>query len=203
MPARARGNADNVPFIGRSDPKGNPVRLAKVTGHVSNYSEDKIRPYSLPDPLVMASGERVASADQSFKVRRPEILKYYRDEIYGRVPANAPKVTWVVSETDAAARGGTAIMKRVVGQMGDKPDGPKMTLTVQLPAKASEPVPVLLSISFGFPPGRTRAGRGQDWTATAYVACKGRGGKRAWPGRVRCRERGARPRLGLRLAELW
>jgi hypothetical protein len=172
-----RGNADNVPFIGRSDPKGNPVRLAKSTGHVSNYSEDKVRPYSLPDPLVMASGERVASANQWFKSRRPEILKYYRDEIYGRVPANAPKVTWVVSETDAAARGGTAIMKRVVGQMGDKPNGPKMTLTVQLPAKASEPVPVLLNISFGFPPGA----RGQAAAKTRQLppakaeAAKGRG----------------------------
>ena len=151
-----RGNADNVPFIGRSDPKGNPVRLAKSTGHVSNYSEDKVRPYSLPDPLVMESGQRVASAEEWLKLCRPEILKYYRDEIYGRVPENAPKVTWVVSETDAAARGGTAIMKRVVGQMGEKPNGPKMTLTVQLPARASEPVPVLLSISFGFPPAGAR-----------------------------------------------
>ena len=36
-----RGNADNVPYIGKSDPKGNPVRLAKATGHVSNYTEDE------------------------------------------------------------------------------------------------------------------------------------------------------------------
>ena len=36
-----RGNPDNVPFIGRRDPKGNPVRLARATGHVSNYSEDE------------------------------------------------------------------------------------------------------------------------------------------------------------------
>ena len=74
-----RGNADNVPFIGRRDPKGNPVRLAKATGHVSNYSEEKVRPYTLPDPLVMASGERVTDAEQWFKERRPEILKFYRD----------------------------------------------------------------------------------------------------------------------------
>ena len=53
-----RGNPDNVPFIGRRDPKGNPVRLARATGHVSNYSEERVRPYTLPDPLVMASGER-------------------------------------------------------------------------------------------------------------------------------------------------
>ena len=85
------GNADNVPFIGRRDPKGNPVRLARATGHVSNYNEEKVPPYTLPDPLVMASGERVTDAEQWFKERRPEILKFYRDEIYGRVPADAPE----------------------------------------------------------------------------------------------------------------
>ena len=45
----SRGNADNVPYIGKRDPNGNPVRLAKATGHVSNYSEDKVPPYTLPD----------------------------------------------------------------------------------------------------------------------------------------------------------
>src|SRR5262249_13381814 len=37
-----RGNADNVPYIGKRDPKGNPVRLARTTGHVSNYTEEKV-----------------------------------------------------------------------------------------------------------------------------------------------------------------
>jgi hypothetical protein len=151
-----RGNPDNVPFIGRRDAKGNPVRLAKATGHVSNYSEERVRPYALPDPLVMVSGERVANADQWFKARRPEILKLYRDEIYGRVPAGAPKVTWEVTGTDTGARGGTAVVKRVAGRMGIRPDGPQMNLTVYLPAKAREPVPVLLSITFGFGPDARR-----------------------------------------------
>src|SRR5262249_38380518 len=62
-----------------------------------------------------------------------------------------------VAATDAGARGGRAVMKRVVGKMGDKPDGPRVNLTVYLPAKVSKPVPVLLSITFGFVPG----GRGQ------------------------------------------
>src|SRR5262249_62051133 len=34
------GNPDNVPFIGKNDPQGNPVRLAKATGHTTNYSDD-------------------------------------------------------------------------------------------------------------------------------------------------------------------
>jgi hypothetical protein len=153
-----RGNAANVPYIGRRDPGNNPVRLAKVTGHVSNYDEKKVPPYTLPDPLVMASGERVDSAAKWFEARRPEILKFYQTEIYGRIPVNAPKVTWEVTETDGEARDGAAIRKRVVGRIGDKPDGPRMNLTVFLPAKASGPVPMLFSISFGFGAGgRTQA----------------------------------------------
>ncbi len=146
----ARGNADNVPYIGRSDPNGNPVRLARATGHVSNYSEEKVLPYTLPDPLLMANGERVASAEMWFTQRRGEILKFYQSEIYGRVPANAPQVTWEVTETTTNAREGKAIMKRVVGTMGDRPDGPRMNLTVYLPAKAEGPVPLLLSFTFAF-----------------------------------------------------
>src|SRR5882724_12750618 len=80
-----KGNPDNVPYIGKRDPKGNPVRLAKATGHVSNYSEDKVPPYTLPDPLVLSDGQRVTTPDVWVKKRWPEILKFYQTEIYGRV----------------------------------------------------------------------------------------------------------------------
>jgi (4-O-methyl)-D-glucuronate---lignin esterase len=150
----AKGNPDNVPYIGKSDPKGNPIRLAKATGHVSNYSEDKVPPYTLPDPLMLADGQKVTSAEVWVKKRRPEILKFYQTDIYGRVPDNAPKVTWEVAETDPKARDGAAVMQRVVGRMGENPDGPKMTLTVYTPAKAETPMPVLLSITFGFGAGQ-------------------------------------------------
>lgn len=147
----AKGNADNVPFIGKRDPGGHPVRLAKATGHVSNYDENKVPKYTLPDPLVLNNGERVTTAEVWAKKRRPEILKHFQTEIYGRIPDNAPKVTWEVTETDVKARDGAAVMRKVVGKMGDKPGGPKMTLTVFAPAKADKPVPVLLNVSFGFP----------------------------------------------------
>jgi hypothetical protein len=122
--------------------------LAKATGHVSNYSEEKVPKYTLPDPLVLANGERVTTAEAWKNKRRPEILKFYQTEIYGRIPDNAPKVTWEVAATDPQARNGAAVMRRVVGRLGEKPDGPKMTLTVYTPTKVDRPVPVLLSISF-------------------------------------------------------
>jgi len=152
----ASGNADNVPFIGKSDPQGNPVRLAKSTGHVSNYTEEKVPAYKLPDPLVMASGKRVETAEAWWKERRPEILKFYETEIYGRIPENAPRVAWEVIESGTSVRDGAATLKRVVGRMGDKADGPKMNLTVYTPAKATGPTPLLLSLTFSF--GGARGG---------------------------------------------
>jgi hypothetical protein len=152
-----RGNADNVPLLeAKKDAKGNPIRLAKATGHVSNYSEEKVPPYTLPDPLVTNAGKPVTTADMWFDVRRPEILKFYENEIYGRVPENAPKVTWEVTETvngDTADSHSAGIIKHVVGRIGDKPDRPKINLTEYLPANAKGPVPMLLSISFNFPAG--------------------------------------------------
>src|SRR5205085_5273613 len=97
----AKGNPDNVPYIGKRDPHGNPVRLAVATGHVSNYSEDKVPKYALPDPLVLANGERVTTPESWTKKRRPEILRFFQTEIYGRIPETAPKVTWEVTATDA------------------------------------------------------------------------------------------------------
>jgi hypothetical protein len=178
-PPGSRGNADNIPYIGKSDPQGNPVRLAKSTGHVSNYSEEKVAPFTLPEALVAASGERVTSAGEWRSKRRPEILKFYETEIYGRVPAGAPRVAWQVTETDANAREGTAIRKLVVGRMGDKPDAPKIDLTVHLPNNASRPVPMLLSISFGFPPGGFRGGKGPAKRASPATAGQASSGTQA------------------------
>ena len=103
------------------DANGNPLRLARRTGHVSNYSEDKAPTYTLPDPLVLANGRKVTTAEMWVKERRPEILTFYRTGVYGTVPDNAPKVTWEVAETDDTALKGAAVTRHVVGRMGDKP----------------------------------------------------------------------------------
>src|SRR5712692_8017321 len=126
--------APNATNLG-SDANGNPLRRALETGHVSNYDEAKVPPYTLPDPLVMANGWPVRNA-AAWKARRAEIVKLYETEIYGRVPASAPHVTWQITETDPNARGGTAVMKRLVGKIGSAPDGPQMHVTLYTPSSA-------------------------------------------------------------------
>jgi hypothetical protein len=96
----------------------------------------------------MANGTRVTSA-RAWNERRAEIVKLYENEIYSRVPANAPKVSWQVTETDSAAKDGTAVMKKVVGTMGTAADGPRINLTVYTPSKALRPVPMILLVNFG------------------------------------------------------
>ena len=137
------------------DAAGRSLRRAP-TGHITNYYEEKVPPYTLPDPLVLINGQPVRDADTWFKLRRPEILQLYTTEIYGRVPANAPKVTAEVVSTDPAALDGAAVLKEVVLHFGEKPDGPALHLHLYLPAQATGPVPLVLSISFGFGPPAAR-----------------------------------------------
>jgi hypothetical protein len=135
----------------RADAQGNPLRRAP-TGHVSNYDEAKVGTYTLPDPLVLRNGQPVRDADTWFKQRRPEILRLYETEIYGRVPAQAPPIKFQVVGTDLAALSNSAVRKAIVGHIGGRPDGPKVNVVMYLPAGASGPVPVLLHLLFGDPP---------------------------------------------------
>jgi hypothetical protein len=148
------GAAESAPApaaaVPRTDANGNPLRQAP-TGHVSNYDEAKVGTYTLPDPLVLQNGQPVRDGAAWFKQRRPEIIQLYENEIYGRVPKSAPKVTFEVVETDLEAMGGTAVRKLVVARFGARPGSPTVNLHLYLPAKATGPVPVLLHLVFGTP----------------------------------------------------
>jgi hypothetical protein len=150
-PAQKKIDPKTLP---KSDAKGNPIRYATKTGHISNYDEAKVKPYTLPELLKMANGEPVKDAEMWFKKRRPEILNLFATEIFGRIPDNAPKVKWEVVSIDEKAANGTAIMKKIVGTMGDKADAPKINLGLFIPANATGPVPVVLVIGFGFEGGK-------------------------------------------------
>jgi hypothetical protein len=159
-----------------TDANGNPIRRALKTGHVSNYDEAKVAPYTLPDPLVMANGKPVRTAKDWRSERRPELIKLYENEIYGRLPARTPRVRWHVMDTNPVAREGTAIMKRVAGVIGDGPEAPQIKLTMYTPSAVQKPVPIILLVNFGGgppppppPPGR---GRGPAFPTDPPVAAE-------------------------------
>jgi hypothetical protein len=135
----------------------------------ANYDEAKANPYpELPDPLVTKSGEKVTTAEHWWKVRRPEIVEDFDREIYGRVPAVTPKVTWEVTETTNETKFDIPVVtKKLVGHV-DNSLCPAITVDIQLtlttPADAKGPVPVVMEFGFA---GR-RPGQGGP-SATAPV----------------------------------
>ena len=132
----------------------------------ANYDESKANPYpNLPDPLVLKNGQKVTTAEMWWKQRRPEIVEDFDREVYGRVPKDAPKVTWEVTEHDRRRRTPTSrSSRRNSWATWTTPRIPAITVDIQLtlttPAKATGPVPVMMEFGFIFGPGGFGGGRG-------------------------------------------
>src|SRR5579859_3260315 len=52
----------------------------------ANYDEAKVPAYTLPDPLRLQNGERVRDAATWFHERRPEVVKLFETQMYGKAP---------------------------------------------------------------------------------------------------------------------
>src|SRR5215469_8384113 len=131
------------------DAAGNNLRLATKTGHVSNYDESKVKPYTLPDPLVLADGGRVETAGEWTSRRRPELIRTYEAEIFGRIPADAPRVTWTAVPVRGSLPDEASETTLAIGSIGAGDAAPKMQLTVFTPVNVRGEVPVILALQFG------------------------------------------------------
>src|ERR1700676_2367526 len=59
---------------------------AVVAGIPANYDEALVGTYKLPDPLTMANGKPVRDAKTWYQKRRPEIVRLFEEDQYGRSP---------------------------------------------------------------------------------------------------------------------
>jgi len=123
-----------------------------------NYDESKANPYpNLPDPLVLNNGRRVKNASGWWQGRRAEIVEAFDREIYGRVPAVVPGVVWEVKNTSKEMKGDVpVVVKQLIGHVNNS-SYPAITVDIQLtlttPAQATASVPVVMELTFVFPPG--------------------------------------------------
>jgi hypothetical protein len=125
----------------------------------ANWDESKVNQYpNLPDPLVEKSGKRVTTAEEWWKVRRPEIVDDYDREVLGRTPPNLPQVTWEVVSTTPETMGNVAVVtKRLAGHV-DNSSYPQIAVTIDAtltvpakavgPAHAAGPVAVIMELAF-------------------------------------------------------
>ena len=123
--------------------------------YYANYDESKANPFpDLPDPLLLKSGEKVTTAAQWWEQRRPEIVEDFDREMYGRVPANLPKVVWQQTSQTNELRGSIPVLlRKFTGSVDNQSDtniSVNIELTLATPARQTAPVPVILQLTFDF-----------------------------------------------------
>lgn len=113
-----------------------------------NYDESKVGEYTVPDPLLGKDGKRVTDAIAWKATRRSEVLRDFRDLMYGHTPELPIKLRAQVMATRRDAVDGLATRTLVRLHFFDDPQAPHVDLMVYLPNKRTRPVPMFLGLSF-------------------------------------------------------
>ena len=113
-----------------------------------NYDEAKIGSYTLPDPLLGKDGRRMTDASGWVATRRGEILRDFRDLMYGHTPKLSIRLRAEAIATRKDALDGLASRVLVRLRFFDDPGAPHIDLMLYVPNEATAPVPVFLGLSF-------------------------------------------------------
>lgn len=137
--------------LARIDAEFAKLPAVRLPVPAATTDEARVRPYTLPDPLVLANGKRVVRPAQWWRERRPQILAMFETLEFGRAPARPSGQHFEVFERGAPAFGGKALRRQVLIHVARDPAAPKIQLVEYLPANARGPVPMVLMIGFSAP----------------------------------------------------
>ena len=112
-----------------------------------NYDEARVPDYDLPNPLQLQNGDSVRTADDWYGRRRPEILRLFETQQFGRAPERR-RTSFNVFEAGTRAYDGTAIRRQVTLYFTQDTTRHRADLLIYTPAAATGPVPVFLKIGF-------------------------------------------------------
>ena len=134
--------------------------------YAANYDESKANPYPvLPEILRTKAGKKVTTAKQWWDVRRPEIVKGFESEVYGRVPDNVPAVTWTVEVEEVEMVGMIRAKAKQLRGHVDNSACPSINVDIKMvvvtPANAKGPVPLLMMFGGANLPNPVKPG-GED-----------------------------------------
>ena len=111
------------------------------------YDESKVPEYQLPDVLRRFNGRKIKSEKVWFKKRRPEILNFFTDEVYGKVPGDMKISEVKIWETSDNALNGLAIRKQISLFFTKNDKNLEVSILMYLP-KSVPKAPVFLALNF-------------------------------------------------------
>lgn len=110
-----------------------------------NKDEDKVKPYTLPDPLIFQDGTKVET-EQQWEKRRVEILELFQREMYGTMPPSSP--VFLETTEERTPQEDYAIRRRVRMTFREDGTGPRIDWLILYPAQATEPAPAVISLNY-------------------------------------------------------
>jgi hypothetical protein len=123
----------------------------RYDGFFPGPDSGRLGDYAPIDLLKMHDGTSIKSADDWWKLRRPEIKNDLEEYLYGRIPADSllPDVTWKVETTTGGTGSGAYIQKVITGTLGisrfpEVRDRPVISATLRTPQNATAGVPVMI-----------------------------------------------------------
>src|SRR5690606_14262514 len=93
-----------------------------------NYDESKVPQFVVPDPLLTFKLKKVKNAKDWEKKRRPELLEYFTQNMFGEVPCDLKISTFDVLEESDDAFNGKAKRKQV--ELSFDKNGKKLHFTI-------------------------------------------------------------------------
>lgn len=115
----------------------------------TNYDESRVPNYELPDPLVCFDGQPVTSTKIWREIRRPEILRAFATNIYGRTPQVVTHLRFETASIEPRALGGLAARKQVTIRLFPETNAPWIDLLLFIPNNTPKPSPAFLGLSYG------------------------------------------------------
>jgi len=124
--------ADMLQKLGNITPRPGRDPNNPEAGRMPNYDEHIANPYIYyPEALETFDGKKVKDAKTWYKKRRPELVKYFETEVYGKIPANVPAVEWKVVEEEPVDMNGIKCINRVLSGVVDNSACPSIKVEIQ------------------------------------------------------------------------
>jgi hypothetical protein len=109
--------------------------------------ESQVPDYQLPDVLTRFNGRKVKSEKEWIKKRRPEILKVFTEDVYGKVPGELLTRQVDIRETSDQALNGLAVRKQIALIFKKENHSLELNVLMYLP-KRQKKSPVFLAYNF-------------------------------------------------------
>jgi hypothetical protein len=114
----------------------------------ANYDESMVPDHILPDLLTNEDGSEVKTVSDWEKIRRPEVLGLFEQNVYGKIPDGEYRQSHEVLYHEQNALDGLADRYEIKISIEKNDQKLSFNLLVYLPAAAGWPVPVFMGLNF-------------------------------------------------------